>query len=546
MSRLNLRLGIPRSRGFGLGLFLTSLEGLAAVALLACSAWLISAAAEQPPILYLNMAIVGVRGFALGRAFFRYTQRLSLHDATFRLQSQLRPRIFSAVAPLAPAGLQGISRGNLTSRLINDVEEIQNLGVRVVAPLVQSLVVSVASVVALALLAPTTAAWRILLVTLVVSAVLALPASAYFNSKQVTKATDAREELHAKSLEYLENQDLLQAYGWETPKLAALAELDRGLAKAQSRFAVTAGFGSAVFSLFSTLAVCYLALAGAHGVEDRTLDHRMLAVLALLPMAIFEIFTQLQPALFALQRYSPSATRVADLLNATVPSSVQPNAGGLELTAVTSIALTGACFSYPEGSVAVGPVSLNLSAGDSIAITGKSGAGKTTLAFGLAGFLHATTGTVEVNGLQLATYNETSVRSRIGYLEQSPTSFNASLKANLLIGKPGATDEELWEVLRRVGLKSVFEAREGLETPLGERGSAISGGEAQRIALARALLADFQVLIFDEPTANVDAERAEQLWADFVAIARESDTRISIFIAHDRDFAEMGIPTLAL
>ncbi|MDE2410063.1 MAG: hypothetical protein KGL72_07140, partial [Actinomycetales bacterium] len=102
MSKLNLRLGIPRSRGFGIGLFLTSLEGLAAVALLTCSAWLISAAAEQPPILYLNMAIVGVRGFALGRAFFRYTQRLSLHDATFRLQTQLRPRIFSAVAPLAP------------------------------------------------------------------------------------------------------------------------------------------------------------------------------------------------------------------------------------------------------------------------------------------------------------------------------------------------------------------------------------------------------------------------------------------------------------
>jgi len=546
MSRFNLRLGLPNSRGFGLGLFLTSLEGLSAAALLACSAWLISAAAEQPPILYLNMAIVGVRGFALGRAFFRYTQRLSLHDATFRLQTQLRPRIFSSVAPLAPAGLQGISRGNLASRLINDVEEIQNLGVRAVAPVVQSLVVSVASVVALALLAPSTSAWRILLETLVVSALVALPASAYWNRKQVAKATDVREQLQAETLEYLENQDLLQAYGWEATKLAALAKLDRGLAKAQSRFAMTAGFGSAMFSLFSTLAVCYLALAGAHGVEDGTLDRRMLAVLALLPMAVFEIFAQLQPAVFSGQRYSPSARRVEALLSSVVPGVAEPSTGQAELGKVENIDLTDATFCYPDSKVTIGPVTFSLRAGNSLALTGPSGAGKTTLAYGLAGFLRANAGSVAINGRPINEYSEASLRARIGYLEQSPTIFNASLKANLLIGKPAATDAELWEAIEQVGLRETFENREGLDTILGERGSSVSGGEAQRIALARALLANFQVLIFDEPTANVDGERADQLWTDFLAIARDSESRISIFIAHDRDFAEMGIPTLAI
>ena len=546
MSKLNLRLGIPRSRGFGIGLFLTSLEGLAAVALLTCSAWLISAAAEQPPILYLNMAIVGVRGFALGRAFFRYTQRLSLHDATFRLQTQLRPRIFSAVAPLAPAGLQGVSRGNLSSRLINDVEEIQNLGVRVVAPVVQSLVVSVASVVALALLAPTTAAWRILLETLVVSAVLALPASTYFNRKQVKKATDAREQLHAQTLEYLENLDLLKAYGWDSAKLADFTTLDTGLSRAQARFAFTAGFGSAIFSLFSTLAVCYLALAGGHGVEDGTLDRRMLAVLALLPMAVFEIFTQLQPAMFALQKYFPSARRVSNLLVETVPAEVEHFTGELALERVESLSLTNATFAYPNDTMTVGPVSLSLKTGEAIALTGRSGAGKSTVAFGIAGFLRPQSGRVEINGREIAEYSEAALRTRIGYLEQSPTIFNATLKANLQIGKPTATDAELWEVLDQVGLRQTFESREGLDTLLGERGAAVSGGEAQRIALARALLADFQVLIFDEPTSNVDAERADQLWQDFIAISRGSTNRICVFIAHDRDFAAMGIPTLAI
>lgn len=546
MSRLNLRLGMPKSGDFGLGLFLTSLEGLSAVALLACSAWLISAAAEQPPIMYLNMVIVGVRGFALGRAFFRYTQRLSLHDAAFRLQTQLRPRIFSAVAPLAPAGLRGLSRGNLSSQVINDIEEIQNLGVRVVAPLVQSLVVSVASVIAVGQLAPTTAAWSILLEALVVSAVIALPASAIWNRRQVSRASDAREQLHAQTLEYLENLDLLKSYGWDNAKLADFKGLDKGLSKAQSRFAFTAGFGSAIFSLFSTLAVCYLAMAGAHGVEDGTLDRRMLAVLALLPLAVFEVFAQLQPALFALQKYSPSAGRVSNLLNQTAPAEVQHLDGACALGFVESLTLTNAKFAYPGDTKVVGPVSLSLKSGEALALTGPSGTGKSTVAFGIAGFLRSQSGRVEINGRELAEYSESSLRSRIGYLEQSPTIFHATLKANLQIGKPAATDAEIWGALEQVGLRQTFESREGLDTLLGERGAAVSGGEAQRISLARALLANFQVLIFDEPTANVDTERADQLWHDLTKIAKGSNNRICIFISHDRDFSVMGIRTLPI
>lgn len=546
MSRLNLALGLPKDKHFPLGLLLASLEGLAAVALLGCSAWLISAAAEQPPILYLNMAIVSVRGFALGRAFFRYTQRLSLHDSTFQIQSALRPKIFRAIAPLAPAGLKGLSRGSITSQVVNDVEEIQNLGVRVIAPIVQALVVAVASVAALQLIAPTTKAWLSLLATLVLSALIALPASAVWNRIQVKSATDAKELLYSNGLEYLENLELLQAYEWDSETLATFSGLEKRQASAQKRFAITSGLGAGVFSLFSTLAVCELALQGGHAVQNGTVDPRMLALLALIPMAVFEIFAQMQPAIFSLQKYGPSARRVSEILQHETPPALQPYSGDAQLDSLQSLVLQAATFEYPDGSFTVGPVNLHINAGSVVAITGKSGSGKTTIAYGLAGFLRPKNGKVLLNGTSMADYSEAELRGYVGYLEQAPTIFNTSLRANLVIGRSNATDEELWATLEQVGLGATFQAREGLETHLGERGVAVSGGEAQRIALARALLADFRVLIFDEPTANVDEERADQLWSDFIAIARNSESRICIFISHDRDFAGMGIPVLAI
>lgn len=533
-----LRLGLPTDRGFLLGNALAMLEAASAVALLGCSAWLISAAAEQPPIMYLNMVIVGVRGFALGRAFFRYTQRLTLHNSAFKLQTQLRPQLIAAVSPMAPAGLTGVSRGELGSQLIGDVEETQNLGVRVIAPLLQALVTSVLTVVVLGI--STGGSWIILASALLLACGIALPLSGLWNSRQVALAQGNREQLQIQSQVALENLELLAAYEWDAEVFRRLGQSDAALSASNRRFGFTAGFGAAIFSLFSTIAVVVTANFAANQVVAGVLDRRMLAVAALIPLAVFEIAAQLQPALFGLQRYLASAKRLKQVLDAHPTSEIDPSVGHNLLGQIESIRLEHAYFRYAPNQPTIGPFNLQIEAGDSWLITGRSGAGKSTLAYGLAGFLHPVEGEVSLNGKPLLSYTEASIRAGVGYLEQNPTILAGTARANLTLAMPEATDDELVTVLERVGLWQMLQKRDGLETQLGDRGVAISGGEAQRLALARALLANFQVLIFDEPTANLDDDNAQKLWLDLLGITAARPHAMSIFITHDQRVASMS------
>ena len=534
-----LKLGLPTGKGFLLGNGLALLEAISAVALLGCSAWLISAAAERPPILYLNMVIVGVRGFALGRAFFRYTQRLTLHESAFRLQTRLRPSLISAISPMAPAGLTSISRGDVGSQLIGDVEEIQNLGVRVIAPTVQAVVTSALTIMVLGFVTGGLS-WLILTAALVASCLISLPLSGAWNRMQVAQAQSNRERLQSESQTALENLDLLQSYEWDETAFSRLTQTDSSLAANNKRFAFTAGFGAAMLSLFSTLAVVAITSQASQQVTNGTLDRRMLAVAALIPLAVFELMAQVQPALFGLQRYLASASRIQNILDVKPTPEIAPANGHLELPEIQEIAVAKAVFRYGTGTPEIGPFDLRLSLGEALIVSGKSGAGKSTLAYALAGFLHPVTGSLTINGKPLTSFSEASIRSRIGYLEQNPTILAGTVRANLALAKPAATDAEIIGVLERVGIWTMLQNRQGLETELGDRGVAISGGEAQRLALARALLADFQVVIFDEPTANLDDEAALKLWADLLAITGKNPNTISVFITHDQRVAAMS------
>jgi ATP-binding cassette subfamily C protein CydC len=528
-----LRVGLPRDKKFALGLGLVVLEGAAAVALLALSAWLISAAAEQPPIMYLNEAIVGVRAFALGRAFFRYTQRLALHDAAFGLLTRVRPRIFTKVAPLAPAGLPMIAPAAFANRMVNDVDELQNLSLRVVAPVVQSVVVSLITVAALSLAAPGTGSWQILLGVLILGGAVAVPISAWLGNRSAAREVESRSDLNAEVANLVQNQDVLAAYGLESAALARISVAENRQMQAAHTTARAAGIGTSLLSLLFTAATVLTTYAAGSASVAGHLDHRMVAVLALIPLAVYELATPVLGATGAWSRYKSAAVNLLEIESAEVPSVLDWPAATEQLTEVQSIDLLDAEFRYPGATAsAVSGVSLSLNPGDTLAISGPSGSGKSTIAYGLAGLLFPAEGRLLINGRPMTTYSEASVRARVGYLEQRPTVFDGTLRTNLLIGKANATDDELWAVLRRTGLASVFEARQGLETELGERGVMVSGGEAQRISLARALLADFQVLIFDEPTANVDDNLAQQLWQDIAAIAAADPNKIAVFISH--------------
>lgn len=491
----------------------------------------------MPPILYLEMAIVGVRGFALGRAFFRYVERISLHDSAFQMLANLRPKVFAKVIPLAPAGLGASNRTETLNRLVSDVDEIQNLPLRVIGPIAQSMVVSLLTVGVFAFVVP--AAALSLLLALAAATVLAMPLSERFSRESNKTAAGLKANLSQDTTNFLENLAVIDAFGWSAQQLNKISKSQSQVLITTKRQSLSAGLGSALFSILATFATVACTFFAAQSVSNGLIAGEMLAVVALVPIAVFDILQNAQPAIGAWRRYKASAARVVEILTQTIPKEISENAGTRELDHFETLELRSVAIRYPgQSNPTISNVSLKLAAGQSLLIRGKSGTGKSTVANLLVGFLQPSAGQYFLNDLEHNQFSTNSIHRVIGYLEQTPNIFMGSLRANLLIGKPDAKDSELLAVLQRVKLLQTFESREGLETQLGERGIAISGGEAQRVALARALLANFQVLIFDEPTANLDPETAKELMSDLLEITAQDRGKATIFISHSDEIAQ--------
>jgi ABC-type transport system involved in cytochrome bd biosynthesis fused ATPase/permease subunit len=219
--------------------------------------------------------------------------------------------------------------------------------------------------------------------------------------------------------------------------------------------------------------------------------------------------------------------------------------GALSLEDIDSLELDSVDLGYPGSETVVKEFSLRLSKGDSLAITGASGVGKSTIALALSGLLHPRAGALKINGINASSFANDSIRLKIGYLEQNAMVFSTTVAANLRVAKSDASETELIQVLTHVGLWPTFEAREGLQTQVGEHASLISGGEAQRLALARALLADFNCIILDEPTASVDQRLARALVSDMLAAA-ETQSRIIVLVTHDVELAKLTNRRIAI
>ncbi len=541
-----LRLAQPRARWFVPGLAAGVASALSAVALLATSAWLITRAAEQPPILYLSMAVVGVRAFALGRSAFRYLDRLTSHDAAFRQLSLLRVGVFSRIVPLAPAGLAGTGRGELLTRLVRDVDALQDLPLRVVQPLATAGIVAALSVIGVWSVQPL--AGLTLLLSLVIAGVLGTLGSGLLAARAERELAPLRGSLTGQVLEVVENLDVLTAFGALPARLAAVRRADDLLRRATLRRSLGVGVQGAVLSLFAGAATVAALAAGIPVLAVQSggggLAGPAFAVIVLVPMAVFEVFGAVPASLGAWREVRSSAERVATAVPADVPREIPVEASVIDPPATTRaesrpygrigttvLELTDLGASWPGADVpAVTGVSLRLAPGDRIHLAGPSGAGKTTLAQTLVRFLDYT-GSYTLGGVEARLLPQAEVRSVVGLCEQRPWLFDDSIRQNLLFARDSATDEELSAVIDRVGLAEWAEARGGLDARVGERGALVSGGQAQRIALARALLADFPVLVVDEPTANVDEEQGDRLVRDILATAAE-DGRAVLLISH--------------
>ncbi|WP_329097232.1 thiol reductant ABC exporter subunit CydC [Actinomadura citrea] len=498
------------------------------VGLMSTSAWLISRAAQHPPVLMLMVAIVAVRAFGLGRGVFRYVERLVGHDATFRILADLRARVYERLERLAPAGLPSFRGGDLLNRLVADVDAVQDLFLRVLLPCTVAAVVGGASVGLAWLLLPS--AGVVLLLALLLAGVVAPWLSGVVSRRAERRTTDLRGELTSHVVDTLQGAPELIAYGAAPEQLAKAAQLDRDFTRATARSATTTGLGAAISALAGGLAVWGSLAVGVPAVRSGALDGVLLAVVVLLPLAAFEVVAGLPLAAQYLERVRRSAARIFAVLDR--PSPVQePDAPAPLPAAPYTLSVEDLRARWtPSAPYALNGVSLDLAPGRRCAIVGPSGSGKTTLTAVLLRFLEPAGGRTSLNRVDLRALSGDDVRRVFGLCAQDAHLFDSTIGENVRLARPSATDEEIRDALRRARLLDWVESLpDGLATRVGEHGAQVSGGQRQRIALARALLADFPILLLDEPAEHLDIATADELTADLLSA---TEGRTTLLVTH--------------
>jgi len=489
-----------------------TLAALFAVALAGLSGWLIIRASEQPPILYLLTAIVGVRFFGIGRACLRYLERLLLHDAVFAALTRLRGRLWESLSRRALSLRRLLQGGNVLGTIVDDVDTVRDLLPRVVLPPLTAVAVAAAAVTGMALLLPATlpAVVAAALVSLVAAPALALAADRMSAGteqrlrsgvlRQVAAALDARAELHANSV--------------AAPVLAAITRADRSATAASQRSAWAEGLGQGLTvlacgtaALASAVLAAPLALSGA--VEASTVAVVVLLQLALVePYAAITTAVRQYPALRAVLRRigeagvldGDGARTGADASGGLIPVAGRPGGrAGIELRDLAA--------AWPGGPPVFAGLTATAEPGRWLAVTGASGSGKSTLLAIVLGFLPAAGGQILLSG-------------RAAWCPQEAHLFDSTIRGNLLLGLPeggrgGEAERQLQDALAVVGLAPLLGRLEhGLDTRIGPGGAFLSGGERQRLAVARTLLTGADVILLDEPTAHLDAESGRAMLAE--------------------------------
>lgn len=526
------------------GIALGVLADASIVGLLGLSMWLIVRAGEQPPILHLTFAIVGVRALAIGRAAFRYAERLASHDAALAQLAVLRSRTFAALVPRVPGALESHRRGEVLAAFVDDVDQLQDEALRVRQPLLVSGIVTALSVVVVALISVPAA--LVLLGALALGGGAAIVLSRRISGAQDREVSAARAAVVDALLERFAAGEVLAAFGAIEMQRDRIAVAERRLASLQLRRARSAGLTAAVLGCAAGAASLLAILVMIPSLGDG-LSAPLFAAAAVVPAAVFEVFAQVPAALAARRGVEASADRVAELTEGELPAELVGDAGR-EGASPSALAFASApspgapllevrCLAarYPGAERdAISGVDFALAPGDTLVVRGASGAGKSTLALALVRFLESR-GEYRLRGVDARAMHPDAVREVVGLCEQRPYLFDSDLRQNLKFARDSdargtASDDDLWEVLDRVGLADWALERGGLDARLGADGAWISGGQAQRIALARAILADFPVVVLDEPTAGVDRELADRLVLDLLGAV--PDDRAVVLITH--------------
>ena len=513
-----------------LAILLGSVMIASSIALLGMAAYLIAASALGPLLILLSIPIYLVRTMGIVRALSRYAGRLVSHNATFRLLANLRVWAYSRIEPQAPAHLLTYRSGDMLTRLVADIEELQNFYLRVVSPIAVALVVSlftfgIFSIFSMGL------AWVAL--AFLAAAGLGVPLLMAMLSRGLgPQQVKARAKLNMQVVDSLQGIRDVLAFGRSQAQLESVAACDRSLGHVQRRMATITGLQAALNDLLMNTAMWVLIILAIPLVSTGHIDGVYVAVIGLLILASFEAVQPLASAFQGLGHLLTAAERVFAVTDAqppvvesvtSQPIPAEPGGYGLSFEHVH--------FAYRLGECEVlSDISFDLRPGSRVAIVGPSGAGKSTLARLALRFWDPANGVIRLNGQDIRRYRLRNLRDLIGFIAQDTYIFNDTLRANLLLARHGASEAEIEAAIAQAQLTEfVRQLPRGLNTWVGEQGMQLSGGERQRLAVARAFLKDAPILILDEATANLDPLTEHALLDALVEITRR---RTTLYITH--------------
>ena len=483
--------------------------------------------------MYLSLAVVGVRAFALGKAFFRYSERLVLHDAIFRKATLDRVGLFASLVGRAPIGLREHSVGSILTTLVDDVEDSLNRDLRYKPAVLQSLAVTIAGIIVYLWLVPQSA--LLMFITLLIGALVTFYGSKLALNSYAIELASLRSELSEMSELLVKRARIIRAYGWQKQSSQRVEDLNRNVTRVEKKLAAVFGglqsFGVLAMYLTVLMAVIVSFQSG------ELLPGEQVAVLVLLPLGIYEYLQLIPGAVLVSQKSNAAFERLDALENTLIPEQLISK-GHTNLGNFESLELVGATVEYPGGQTVKLP-NLRLNAGSSLALMAPSGSGKSSLANVLVGFIQPAGGHFLVNGLPISSFSSESLAKVFGLVEQTPVILAGSIKDNLVLAKPEATDSDLEEVLRAVGLWDVVSKRGGLSTEVGLAGSKLSGGEAQRLAFARTILSGHSVIILDEPTSSLNQKQGFDLLKEFFVLSRTRNATL-ILITHDKKLSALA------
>lgn len=493
---------------------------LSNVALLALSGWFIAAMAVAGAAhLDINYFFpsAGIRLFAIMRTAGRYCERLVTHEASLRLLSLLRVRLYERIEPLAPARLEEYRGGDLLSRMGSDVDTLENVYLRLLVPAATAFFGSIVGLLFVSRYS-TVAAADLAGFLLVAGLVVPL-AARKMGAKPGKGVAELSSRLRTAVVDGIQGLDELLVYGAEERQGRMVDGLSRRMCEELERLGRIGALTVAATAFLNGAALWSLLLIAVPLVNSRAITGPDLVMLALFIPAIFEAIAPLPAAFQALGQTMASARRIFELLDAK-PAVGEPLTPS-PLPEDSSVSFSGVVYAYPgQGRPAVREVDLTIPAGKSLAVVGGSGAGKSTLASLLLRFRDPDQGRVMLGGHDLRDFTTSDLRSRIAVVSQATHLFNASIRDNLLIAKPEATEEQLVAAARRALIHDFIASQpEGYDTQVGEGGLKLSGGQARRLAVARALLKDTPVLILDEPGEGLDPETERELMAHLLDLS---------------------------